>query len=296
MNTTGTTPYIARRGLRDVIMMYQADAPKHRDNIVRVDRTNFIAETKMQFSGLGNARVMTEGSQTTWDTVTTPYKKEFLLLPYGLGFQASVQAYEYDPYGVMSRYKEWMSRGHYFAKEIAAASLINNLTNSSYLGIDGVVLGSASHPTSSSTFSNYTTGTFSETGLSAMRVLLLGQVDYRDRPWMPASNHNVLIPVAQEVVAQKIFQSSKLPYSADNTANVVPSFFNYTPGNPHFTGTVWGVVPANKRDNPLFMLIGNEMDVRDDYSIDNHSKKVLAVSEFCVGADRAQGTYFSSGA
>lgn len=298
MNLTSTTPYLARRGLRDVILLYQTKQMNFWKSIVRVDRTKFIAETKQQFSGLGNARQIGEGTGVNWQSVTTPYKKEFTLKFWIVGFKCSQATLDYDPYGIFSRHEGWMAKSHYMAKEVHVASLFGNMTNGSYLGIDGVVLASASHPTKSGTFSNLISNALSESGLIAADRNLGAQKDYQDRPWFTAGQHALIVPRALETTAEKLLSPNIVPFVSDtSTPNVMKKRLILTPGNPFLDAsstTAWGLIPQD--ENPLFVLQGNDLDVRKDFGIDFWTPKIAAATEREIGWDMAQGTVFSTGA
>lgn len=107
------------------------------------------------------------------------------------------------------------------AYKLLAANIFNRYANGSYLGGDGVVLASASHPTAGGTARNITASgaALSATSLSAMKVAMLQTVDHYGKP-QPIMLQRVVVPAALNDVAFTQSMSAGKPGTTDNDVNV----------------------------------------------------------------------------
>jgi len=103
-------------------------------------------------AGVGLPTVVAEGEDTPTDSFVQGFNKTFKPLKYGLGIPATQELVEDDKMGIISKRAVKLSDSIYQAREIQAASVLNNGFSStdsngnSTLLPDGQPLFSASHP------------------------------------------------------------------------------------------------------------------------------------------------------
>lgn len=299
MNTVSTMLNAAHRGLLDFVKLYPEGRPNYWKNFIgRTMTTKELYEEIATISGFRPAIAMSDGGGVSFDTLTSPYQKKFYPTIYHLGWERTPKAQFNDPYGVIRGAKGEIAKSIYIAHEQSAASVVNNATNSAYLGIDGVVLASASHPTSSTTFSNLSTAAaLSISSLEQMYTDVLGHQAYRDYNYFPVSSFNLTVTKENIVLAQRLVQSMKQPQTANNDTNVIRGYINNVDYNPFFTSTTaYILTPSDPSENGLFLLEGMPLTIWEDQDINVPSYKTLVMKEWTFGWTKPQGIQYNAGA
>jgi hypothetical protein len=109
-------------------------------------------------------------------------------------------------------------------KEIKAANVLNNAQTAGFTGGDGVVLLSASHPTTAGNQSNVlaTAADLSETSLESILIQISDMKDDRGLR-IAAQGTQLIIPTAYTFVAERLLESQLRTGTADNDINAIKS-------------------------------------------------------------------------
>lgn len=286
------------RGLLDAYFMFSEGKPNHWKTIVGKElETDELYEELALVSGLAPAQSIREAGGVPFDEITTPFTKKFFADLFAIGVEFSHQVTKKDVYNKLRGPGKLMAQAHYVAHEMGAADVVNNAFSSSYAGIDGVALASASHPTATGTWSNVSTAATLSVGSLETMITDLGlQKAYRDTPWLNMGSWNLVVPVQLDITARRILSSMNQPGTADNDKNVARETINYVRGNPFLTDTNgYCLLPAGE-ENPIFQLNGIPMTPKEDFDIRTYSHLFATVVERTFGWKWAQGTQFNQGA
>lgn len=160
MPSTSTLPAGLENNLRAVFGASYTEYPAEYSDCLNVVTSNSNFERYQQISGLGKWSFKGEGADVDYDDVVQGPQTALRNVTYGLGVTITEEMLEDGKYREMMDMMKALGRGGRETVETVAASIYNNSDTAGYTGADGVVLGSASHPTykSSSTFSNYDSG------------------------------------------------------------------------------------------------------------------------------------------
>jgi hypothetical protein len=125
---------------------FRAKAPMY-PQILNTDTTGRPIEQFSQITGVGLPTLVPEGEDTTTDMMLQGFSKTFKPAKWGLGIAASQELVEDDKVGIISRRAGALSNSIYQAREIQAASVLNNAFDvTNFAGPDAVALCSATHP------------------------------------------------------------------------------------------------------------------------------------------------------
>jgi hypothetical protein len=122
---------------------YKAKPPIF-SKVLRTDTTERSIEQFSQMTGVGLPTLIGETEDTPTDNFVQGFNKTFKPAKYGLGIAASQELVEDDKVGIISRRSVALSNSIYQAREIQAASVINNAFTT--VGPDGKVLCASDHP------------------------------------------------------------------------------------------------------------------------------------------------------
>ncbi len=172
--------------------------------------------------GFGAAPEKSEGAGVAYDTAAELWTARYNHLTYALAFSITEEAEEDGLYGsVGKRYVKALARSMQHTKEIKAANVLNNMFTSGNGG-DGVVLGSASHPSTSGNQSNIlsTAADLSETSLEQ---ILINISDMNDDRGIPAAAVGVklVVPTALVFTADRLLKSTLRTATAENDINAI---------------------------------------------------------------------------
>lgn len=264
--TAGTRP-LHIRGFKEAILTQSTIERDFGATIARRMTTDQIQEEFIWFSGVATAQKRREGGRVFYDIVSAPKRKTFITEEWSIGVEFTKKALRTDQSGMLKRASKAMGLSHYNSHQRMIADIINNGTSSSYLGIDGVALFSASHITGTGTFSNLSTqAATSPDSIKQMLVDLGLHLTYKDEPWIRSGGgYNAVYHINQELEMAEILESVLKAQELSNTKNVIgmsPSgSIKWNEGNPFLTDTnAITLIPAGEK-NPIFFLVGEEMDV-----------------------------------
>jgi hypothetical protein len=182
-------------------------------------------EEDVLLQGFGSAPTKDEGAAISYDTGSQQWTARYQHETIALAFSITEEAEEDGQYGsIASRYTKALARSMASTKEIKAANILNNSQTAGYTGGDGVVLLSASHPTTNGNQSNVlaTAADLSETSLESILINIADMKDDRGLR-IAAQGTQLVIPTAYTFTAERLLESQLRTGTADNDINAIKS-------------------------------------------------------------------------
>ena len=182
-------------------------------------------EEDVLLQGFGSAPTKDEGAAISYDTGSQQWTARYQHETVALAFSLTEEAEEDGQYGsIASRYTKALARSMASTKEIKAANVLNNAQTAGFNGGDGVVLLSASHPTTAGVQSNVlaTAADLSETSLESILIQISDMKDDRGLR-IAAQGTQLIIPTAYTFVAERLLESQLRTGTADNDINAIKS-------------------------------------------------------------------------
>lgn len=187
------------------------------------------------------------------------FKTRYVPVKYGRGYRISRESLDDIQYGgVLEAMPQSLVRGARAHKEIAAASIFNlGFTN---VGGDGVPLFSTQHPLFGATggVASNRFATARPLSHAALKDALLAAAKNVDDVGIPnpVRMTKLVVPRDLQFVAQEILGTDRVPYSADNTTNVLAS--------QGLRVVVWDYLD-NNGENSNWFLLGEKGDTKLKY-------------------------------
>ena len=182
-------------------------------------------EEDVLLQGFGSAPTKDEGAAISYDTGSQQWTARYQHETVALAFSITEEAEEDGQYGsIASRYTKALARSMASTKEIKAANVLNNAQTAGFTGGDGVVLLSASHPTTNGNQSNVlaTAADLSETSLESVLIQIADMKDDRGLR-IAAQGTTLVIPTAYTFTAERLLESQLRTGTADNDINAIKS-------------------------------------------------------------------------
>lgn len=198
--------------------------PEEYSQIFQQDSSEKAYEEDVLLTGFGYAAEKPEGGEYATDEGMEGWTKRYTARTIALSFEVTEEAIEDNRYmSIGAKYSMALARSMRQTKELYHANVLNNATNSSYLGGDGVVLLSTAHPlmgggTASNTLSSG--ADLSESTLEQLLVTIRKTKDDRGLPAMIKPDR-LIVPPDNEYNAIRITKSDQRPDSANNDVNAV---------------------------------------------------------------------------
>lgn len=212
---------IIRKWEGDNLKVYDPLYPK----ICEVESSNSAFEVDGVMMGMSTLQVKDEGSALRYDTSRQMYTPRYTHLTYALGFKITMEMQQ-DGSDMKnaSRFTKMLTKAAAQSKDILAANVLNNgyVSGKVQDGGDGVILFSASHPSPVGLQSNTiaVAADLSEAAVESLYTQIRNALDDRGihANIMP---RKLVINVAQDPDAHRLFRSEKRVATADNDANFV---------------------------------------------------------------------------
>ena len=183
-------------------------------------------EEEVMLSGFDKAGVKSEGAAVAYDnaqeTFTARYQHETIALAFSLTEEA-IEDNLYDK--ISTRYTKALARSMAQTKQTKAANVLNNAFKASgYNGGDGESLIGNAHPTIAGNLSNRpaTLADLSETSLEQAMIDIASFKDERGLK-IAAKAMKLIIPSANQFVAERLMKSANRVGTADNDINALRS-------------------------------------------------------------------------
>lgn len=228
MMVSGTFSELLAPGLRKVFNRAYTEVPEVWTQLFNSNRTDRAWEEDFSWAGFEPFQPFDELEDIQLRNAKPGYKVRYVMRKWGLGYQLSRELIEDNLYsGVVEAFPSHLARAARHTKETVAASVFNLGFSGSQPGGDAKPLFATDHPllgAASGTVSNTfgSSRALSHTALKdALVALKRNKAD--DGTFSPVTPSILLVPDALAFTAQEILGTDKVPYSADNTTNVLTS-------------------------------------------------------------------------
>jgi hypothetical protein len=212
-------------GLNTLFGLEYDSYPPEYSAVFSSNTSNRAFEEDVLLQGFGSAPTKDEGASVSYDTGSEQWTARYQHETVALAFSITEEAEEDGQYGsIASRYTKALARSMASTKEIKAANVLNNAQTSGFTGGDGVVLLSASHPTTNGNQSNVlsTAADLSETSLESILIQIADMKDDRGLR-VAAQGTQLVIPTAYTFTAERLLESQLRTGTADNDINAIKS-------------------------------------------------------------------------
>jgi|TARA_B110000503_G_scaffold113473_1_gene170333 hypothetical protein len=212
-------------GLNTLFGLEYDSYPPEYSAVFSSNSSNKAFEEDVLLQGFGSAPTKDEGAAISYDTGSQQWTARYQHETVALAFSITEEAEEDGQYGsIASRYTKALARSMSSTKEIKAANVLNNAQTAGFTGGDGVVLLSASHPTTNGNQSNVlaTAADLSETSLESILIQISDMKDDRGLR-IAAQGTQLIIPTAYTFVAERLLESQLRTGTADNDINAIKS-------------------------------------------------------------------------
>ena len=212
-------------GLNTLFGLEYDSYPPEYSAVFEANTSNKAYEEDLLLQGFGSAPTKDEGAAISYDSGSQQWTARYQHETVALAFSLTEEAEEDGQYGsIASRYTKALARSMASTKEIKAANVLNNAQTAGFNGGDGVVLLSASHPTTAGNQSNVlaTAADLSETSLESILIQISDMKDDRGLR-IAAQGTQLIIPTAYTFVAERLLESQLRTGTADNDINAIKS-------------------------------------------------------------------------
>jgi len=212
-------------GLNTLFGLEYDSYPPEYSAVFEANTSSKAYEEDLLLQGFGSAPTKDEGAAISYDSGSQQWTARYQHETIALAFSLTEEAEEDGQYGsIASRYTKALARSMASTKEIKAANVLNNAQTAGFTGGDGVVLLSASHPTTNGLQSNVlaTAADLSETSLESILIQISDMKDDRGLR-IAAQGTQLIIPTAYTFVAERLLESQLRTGTADNDINAIRS-------------------------------------------------------------------------
>jgi len=239
-----------------------------------------------------------EAGAIAYDGFEQGDEKEVTFTSLALAFEVSRELYDDDRTGKFRNVSVELGKSAAYTKELYAFALLNEAFSSTdYLGLDGLVLCSASHQSidDAQTWSNTSTDSLTATTLEA-GLLTFGDLENeRGLPIPGAFKPSILVTgTALSLDVDRYLGSEKRPGTADNDKNVLRNY-GLTHQIVHYlsSSTAWFLMAPNN-DLQLIMRKDAQFEAGDDFNTKN--ARYSSVMRLAPAFWEWRGVYGSTGA
>jgi len=278
---------------------YKRYGEEHKE-IYEIESSDRSFEEETKLAGFGAAPVKSEGSSISYDNAQEAWTARYTHETIALGFAITEEAVEDNLYDKLSaRYTKALARGMAYTKQVKAAAILNNATNTSYVYGDGVPLLSTAHPlVNGSTNSNRpTTGVdLNETSLEAAVIAIAAWTDERGL-LLAAKPRKLILPPALTFVATRLLETTQRVGTADNDINALKSNGSIPEGytvNHWLTDTNQWFLTTDV-PNGLKMFVRAPMKTSLEGDFDTGNVRYKARERYSFGASDSLAIYGSPG-
>ncbi len=212
-------------GLNTLFGLEYDSYPPEYDAVFESNTSQKAFEEDVLLTGFGAAPTKDEGAGVTYDSSSQQWTARYQHETIALAFSVTEEAEEDGLYGsIASRYTKALARSMATTKEIKAANVLNNATDSNFTGGDGATLLSTAHPTQNGNQSN-TLATAADLSETSLESILINIADMKDDRGLriAAQGTMLIIPTAYTFVAERLLESQLRTGTADNDINALRS-------------------------------------------------------------------------
>ena len=257
-------------------------------------------EEDVQTSGFPLAPVKREGASTTYASHAQVYISRYTHVAYSLGFIVTFEEIINNLYEKVANSRS-KSLGFSMrqTKENVGANVYNRATNGNFLGGDGVVLLSASHPTASGNQSNILApaADMSEAALEDLLIQIMNTKNH-DGLRIALMAQTLHVPTQLWYESNRILKSVLQVKTADNTPNIIKDTGEFPGGiklNHYFTDSDAFFMRTNCPDG-MKNYQRYQIDLEQDNDFDTKNAKASSYDYYSFGWSDWRGLYGSIGA
>ena len=220
---TGNHPKALWPGVYSWFGAQYAEHGKEYEQLFDMKSSKKNYEELVQQTGFGLAPVKPEGSSTQYDFHSQGYVARGTNVAYSLGYIVTREELADNQYTEVSmRRAGSLAFSMAQTRENVGANVYNRVTSGTYLGGDGVALGSTSHPSLSGNQSNIlaTAADLSEASLEDLAIQIMDAVDPKGLK-ISLTPQCLVVPTALVYDAERILKSQLRSGSADNDVNAL---------------------------------------------------------------------------
>ncbi len=235
--------------------------------------------------GFGSAPELPDGMPVTYQQGGILFTKRYQYRVFGLAFALTkILVEDGDHIRIGSTFSKFLAQALIETKETRCANVINRAYNGSYLGGDGVCLGSASHPIVGGTASNIlaTAAALSQTSLEQMLIQIRKAVDNNGKKIRLTPKKLVISPdnVFQgEVLLKSVLRAG----TANNDINPTKGMLDADPAvlSRMTSTTQWGI----KTDAPvgLQLMVRRKVEKSMEGDFESDSVRYKATERYIEG-------------
>jgi hypothetical protein len=297
--TTGAHPKALWPGIKEWWGRSYAEHQEEYPDLFDKETSDKAYEEEVEISGFGLAPVKNQATAINYDTESQGSVTRYTHVAYALGYIVTFEELRDDLYEVVSKRRaKMLAFSMRQTKENVGANVYNRAFTSGYVGGDGVVMISASHPTLSGNQSNILTNAadLSEASIEDLTVQIMQATNSRG---LKIS----LMPQSLHVAPQNWYESNRVLKSvlqndtANNAINVLKATNVFPKGikmNHYFTSaTAWFI-----RTNAPTGLVHFERDsvmFDQDNDFDTKNAKAACYERYSFGWSDWRGVYGTPG-
>ena len=211
-------------GLNALFGMEYATYGEQHKEIYETESSERSFEEETKLSGFSAAPVKNEGSAMAYDNAQEAWTARYNHETIALGFSLTEEAIEDNLYDSLSaRYTKSLARAMAYTKQVKAAATLNNGFTAGYVGGDGVVLFSTSHPLVSGGVNSNTPAVaadLNETSLENAVIQIAAWTDERGL-LIAAKPKKLIAPPALQFVATRLLETKLRTGTTDNDINAI---------------------------------------------------------------------------
>jgi hypothetical protein len=281
-------------------MEYKTYGEQHKE-IYETESSERSFEEETKLSGFSAAPVKNEGSALAYDNAQEAWTARYNHETIALGFSLTEEAIEDNLYDSLSaRYTKSLARAMAYTKQVKAASVLNNGFTAGYVGGDGVVLFSASHPLVSGGVNSNTPAVaadLNETSLENAVIQIAAWTDERGL-LIAAKPKKLVVPPALQFVATRLLETKLRTGTADNDINAIENNGSIPDGytiNNYLTDTnAWFL--TTDVPNGLKHFVRTPLSNSMDGDFDTGNVRYKSRERYSFGWSDPLGMYGSPGA
>jgi len=300
MMVEGTFSSLLAPGLNDVFHTAYDEMPQMWDQFFNVEGSDRAYEEDLSWAGFEPFQQYGELEDIELRDANEGYTTKYVHRKWGLGYQLSRELVDDNLYsGVIDQFPAMLARSARATKETVASSVFNLGFSGSYTGGDGKALFATDHPLAgagggSATNTFATTRALSHSALKEA-ITAMKRTKADDDIFTPIVPAILLVPDDLEFRAREIVGSTQVPYSADNTPNVISNAVQVASWSYLTDSDNWFLLAPKAQTRLRFFERWAMEQVMKD-RVENQSMIHLAFERYSFGWSDWRGTWGVDGA
>jgi hypothetical protein len=298
--STGAHPKELWPGVKVFFGHTYDEHPEEFFKIFKNETSDKAFEERVQYRGLGLAPVKSQGKSISFEDGGQGYTSRISNITYGIGGIVTREAIDDGQYeSIAMRIARFIAFSIRQTQENVAANVINRATTAGYVGGDGVVLCSASHPEANGNQSNLLSvpADLSETAIEDL-LIQIGQATDSKGLRISLVGKKLLVPVQLSFEATRILKSTLQSGTANNDPNAMKMLGMLPDGivvNHYLTDAdAWGII--TNAPEGLIRQTRRAVEFGKDNDFDTENAKMKGTIREGYGWADWRGFFYSEGA